>query len=73
MPPGQFYPVFSQWNENLSDRRFVMDVDHVLMLHHSQVSAWVIATYKVWMKTWTGPLYRKQPHRNRLKVRTEIQ
>ncbi|TNN75992.1 hypothetical protein EYF80_013755 [Liparis tanakae] len=33
--------VFSGWNENLPDRRFVMDADHVLTLHHSQ--------------RWTGP------------------
>lgn len=27
--------VMSRWNENLSDRRFFMDVEHVLTLHHS--------------------------------------
>lgn len=48
---GFLVSVFIRWNENLSDRRFVMDVDHVLTLHHSQVCVWVFATYRTWMQS----------------------
>lgn len=51
--------VFSKWNESLPDRRFVMDVDHVLTLHHSQVSAWTSMTYQTWKQTQISPLYGK--------------
>lgn len=35
----RFCCLIIHWDESLSDRTFVMDVDHVLSLHHARASA----------------------------------
>lgn len=36
-----------------------MDVDHVLTLHHSPPSVWMVVTHEAWMETLDKPALRE--------------
>lgn len=36
-----------------------MDVDHVLTLHHSPLSVWMVVTHEAWMETPDQPVPRE--------------